>query len=100
MKWKFQPIILPWFLHTQISQSMLSGQSIQSVHVYTTVDRWVGGKIENKINMKIYNAIIVQNGDTAMHFLDQNLRNGEQLKHRNIKNEILWIYGIFIYIYI
>ena len=45
-------------------------------------------------NMKIYNAI--QNGDTIMHFLDQNLKikNGEQLKHRNIMNEILWIYGI------
>ena len=36
------------------------------------------------------------NGDTIMYFLDQNLKlkNGEQLKHRNIRNEILWIYGI------
>ena len=39
----------------------------------------------------IYNTI--QNGDTIMHFLDQNLKikNGKQLKHRNITNEILWI---------
>ena len=44
-------------------------------------------------NMKIYNTI--QNSGTVMHFLDQNLKikNGEQLKHRNIMNEILWIYG-------
>ena len=43
--------------------------------------------------MKIYNTI--QNSDTVMHFLVQNLKikNGEQLKHRNIMNEILWIYG-------
>ena len=42
-------------------------------------------------NMKIYNTI--QNSGTIMHFLDQNLKikNGEQLKHRNIINEILWI---------
>ena len=48
-----------------------------------------------KINsMTIYNTI--QNSGTVMHFLDQNLKikNGEQLKHRNIMNEILWIYGI------
>ena len=40
-------------------------------------------------NMKIYNT--VQNSGTVMHFLDQNLKikNGEQLKHRNIMNEIL-----------
>ena len=44
--------------------------------------------------MKIYNTI--QNSGTVMHFLVQNLKikNGEQLKHRNIMNEILWIYGI------
>ena len=45
--------------------------------------------------MKIYNTI--QNSGTVMHFLDQNLKikkNDEQLKHRNIMNEILWIYGI------
>ena len=45
--------------------------------------------------MKIYN--IIQNSGTVMHFLVQNLKikkNGEQLKHRNITNEILWIYGI------
>ena len=44
-------------------------------------------------NMKIYNTI--QNSGTVMHFLDKNLKikNGEQLKHRNIMNEILWIYG-------
>ena len=45
--------------------------------------------------MKIYNTI--QNSDTVMcmHFLVQNLKikNSEQLKHRNIMNEILWIYG-------
>ena len=42
--------------------------------------------------MKIYNAI--QNGSSIMHFLDQNLKikKGEQLKYRNIMNEILWIY--------
>ena len=40
--------------------------------------------------MKIYNTI--QNSGTVMHFLVQNLKikNGEQLKHRNIMNEILW----------
>ena len=40
--------------------------------------------------MNIYNAI--QNGDTIMH---QNLKikNGKQLKHRNIMNNILRIYG-------
>ena len=40
--------------------------------------------------MKIYNNVI-QNGDTIMHFLDQELekKNSEKLKHRNI----LWIYG-------
>ena len=44
--------------------------------------------------MKIYNTI--QNSGTLMHFLDQNLKikNDEQLKHRSIMNEILWIYGI------
>ena len=44
-------------------------------------------------NMKIFNTI--QNSGTVMHFLDQNLKikNGEQLKHRNIMNKILWIYG-------
>ena len=36
-----------------------------------------------------------------MHFLVQNLKkkqkkNGEQLKHRNIMNKILWIYGIIV----
>ena len=43
--------------------------------------------------MKIYNTI--QNSGTAMHFLVQSLKikTGEQLKHRNIMNEILWIYG-------
>ena len=46
--------------------------------------------------MKIYNTI--QNSGTIMHFLVQNLKikNGEQLRHRNIMNEILWIYGIII----
>ena len=33
---------------------------------------WVGGKVQIKYNLKIYNAI--QNGDTTMHFLDQNLK--------------------------
>ena len=49
-------------------------------------------------NMKIYNTI--QNSGTVMHFLDQNLKikSGEQLKHRNIMNEILWIYGIRLYL--
>ena len=44
--------------------------------------------------MKIYDTI--HNSGTVVHFLDQNLKikNGEQLKHRNIMNEILWIYGI------
>ena len=28
-----------------------------------------------------------------MNFPDQNLKNNEQLKPRNIMNEILWIYG-------
>ena len=48
--------------------------------------------------MKIYNTI--QNSGTVMHFLVQNLKikNGEQLKHRNIMNKILWIYGMTIYI--
>ena len=48
---------------------------------------WVAGKMKTK-NMKIYNTI--QNSNTVMHFLDQNLtiKNGEQLKHRNIMNEI------------
>ena len=34
---------------------------------------------------------------TVMNFPDQNLKikNGEQLKHRNIMNEISWIYGIW-----
>ena len=43
--------------------------------------------------MKIYTTI--QNSDTVMNFPDQNLqiKNGEQLKHRNIMNEVLWIYG-------
>ena len=41
-------------------------------------------------NIKIYTTI--QNSGTVMHFLVKNL-NGEQLKHRNIMNEILWIYG-------
>ena len=38
----------------------------------------------------------IQNSGTVMHFLVQKLKikNGEQLKHRNIMNEILWIYGI------
>ena len=39
----------------------------------------------------------IQNSGTVMHFLVQNLKikkNGEQLKHRNIMNEILWIYGM------
>ena len=46
-------------------------------------------------NMKIYNTI--QNSGTTMHFLDQNLKikNCKQLKHRNIMNEILWIYGSY-----
>ena len=46
------------------------------------------------MKMKIYNAI--QNSGTVMHFLAQNLKikNDEQLKHRNIMNEILWIYGM------
>ena len=50
--------------------------------------------------MKIYNTI--HNSRTVMHFLVQNLKikNGEQLKHRNIMNEILWIYGIYIHTYI
>ena len=33
---------------------------------------------------------------TVMNFLDQNLKikkTTKQLKHRNITNEILWIYG-------
>ena len=40
--------------------------------------------------MKICNTI--QNSGTVMHFLVQNLKikNGEQLKHRNIMNEILF----------
>ena len=40
--------------------------------------------------MKIYNTI--QNSGTVMNFLDQNLKikNGEQLKHRNIINEIFF----------
>ena len=44
--------------------------------------------------MKIYNTI--QNSGTVMHFLVQNLKikNGKQLKDRNIVNEILWIYSI------
>ena len=45
--------------------------------------------------MKIYNTI--QISGTVMDFLVQNLKKkkkGEQLKHRNIMNEILWIYGI------
>ena len=36
-----------------------------------------------------------------MHFLDQKLenkKNGEQLKHRNIRNEILWTYGNFSFL--
>ena len=43
---------------------------------------------------KIYNTI--QNSGTVMHFLDQNLKikSDEQLKHSNIMNEILWIYGM------
>ena len=41
-------------------------------------------------NMIIYNT--TQNSGTVMNFPDQN-KNGEQLKHRNIINEILWIYG-------
>ena len=50
-------------------------------------------------NMKIYNTI--QNSGTVMHFLDQNLKikNGEQLKHRSIMNEILWINGILPSLY-
>ena len=46
-----------------------------------------------KKTLKIYNAI--QNGDTIMHFVDQNLKikNNEQLKHRKFINEILWICG-------
>ena len=41
---------------------------------------------------------IIQNSGTVMHFLVQNLKikNSEQLKHRNIMNEILWIYGIIV----
>ena len=44
-------------------------------------------------NMKIYNTI--QNSGIVMQILDQNLKikNDEQLQHRNIMNEILWIYG-------
>ena len=45
--------------------------------------------LEMKIKkMKIYNTI--QNSGTVMHFLVQNLKikNGEQLKHRNIMTEI------------
>ena len=40
------------------------------------------------INMKVYNTI--QNSGTIMQFLDQNLKikKDEQLKHRNIMNEI------------
>ena len=41
----------------------------------------------------------MQNNGTIMHFLDQNLKNKktiQQLKYRNIMNEILWIYGIFL----
>ena len=39
--------------------------------------------------MKIYSTI--QNSGIIMHFLVQNwkIKNGEQLKHRNIMNEIL-----------
>ena len=42
--------------------------------------------------MKIYNTI--QNSGTVMNFLVQNLKikSSEQLKHRNIMNEI---YGLF-----
>ena len=41
---------------------------------------------------------IIQNSGTVMQFLDQNLKikNDEQLEHRNIMNEILWIYGIML----
>ena len=47
-------------------------------------------------NMKIYNTI--QNSGIIVQFLDQNLKikNDKQLKHRNIMNEILWIYGITV----
>ena len=47
-------------------------------------------------NMKIYNTI--QNNGTIMQFLVQNLRinNDDQLKHRNIMNEILLIYSVCI----
>ena len=53
-----------------------------------------------KKRMKIYNT--VQNSGTVMNFPDQNLKikkNGEQLKHRNIMNEILWIYSINYILY-
>ena len=57
------------------------------------------GKSENK-KMKIYNTI--QNSGTIMNFPDQNLKikNSEQLKHRNIMNEILWIYGMYACMYV
>ena len=47
--------------------------------------------------MKIYNTI--QNSGIVMQILDQNLKikNDEQLQHRNIMNEILWIYGTILY---
>ena len=50
-------------------------------------------------DMKIQNTI--QNSGTVMHFPDQNLKikKGEQLKHRNIMNKILWIYGIECILY-
>ena len=62
---------------------------LQCVH---TVDLIFVGRGEN--GMKIYKTM--QNNGTVMHFLDQNLKmkNCEQLKHRNIVNETLWIYGI------
>ena len=49
--------------------------------------------------MKIYNTI--QNSGTVMHFLVHHfhlkIKNDEQLKHRNIMNEILWIYSNYLH---
>ena len=44
--------------------------------------------------MKIYNTILNSgNRNTFSGPKLKNKKNGEQLKHRNIMNEILWIYG-------